>query len=145
MSNKTLKNEQPWAAKNLTIMDSSADIFCGYHILNFLIYCFVTKAWFPLGSINSSPVHRLISSPKIFQWEHYKFIAWNSSPKIKGDDPAMKNQKVLILIAGSSIFICDLIKVSIIKEIPPILKIDLKFLFKIQMELFIRNTYHVVF
>ena len=63
------------------------------------------------------------------------------SPKMKGDEPAMKYQKVLIFIAGSSLFICDLmIKVSNIKEIPPILTIDLKFLFKIQMELFIRKT-----
>ena len=60
---------------------------------------------------------------------------------MKGDEPAMKYQKVLIFIAGSSLFICDLmIKVSNIKEIPPILTIDLKFLFKIQMELFIRKT-----
>ena len=60
---------------------------------------------------------------------------------MKGDEPAMKYQKNLIFIARSSLFICDLtIKVSNIKEIPPILTIDLKFLFKIQMELFTRKT-----
>ena len=60
---------------------------------------------------------------------------------MKGDEPAMKYQKVLIFIAGLSLFICDLMtKVSNIKEIPPILTIDLKFLFKIQMELFTRKT-----
>ena len=60
---------------------------------------------------------------------------------MKDDGHATKYQKVLIFIAGSSLFICDLmIKVSNIKEIPPILTIDLKFLFKIQMELFIRKT-----
>ena len=60
---------------------------------------------------------------------------------MKGGKPTMKYQKVLIFIAGSSLFICDfMIKVSNIKEIPPILTIDLKFLFKIQMELFIRKT-----
>ena len=60
---------------------------------------------------------------------------------MKGDEPAMKYQKVLIFIAGLSLFICDLMtKVSSIKEMPPILTIDLKFLFKIQMELFIRKT-----
>ena len=53
---------------------------------------------------------------------------------MKDDEPAMKYKKVLI-------FNCDImIKVSNIKEIPPILTIDLKFLFKIQMELFIRKT-----
>ena len=57
------------------------------------------------------------------------------------DEPAMKYQKVLIFIASLSLFTCDLmIKVSNIKEIPPIQTIDLKFLFKIQMELFIRKT-----
>ena len=51
---------------------------------------------------------------------------------MKGDELAMKYQKVLIFIAGSSLFICDLmIKVSTVKEIPPILTIDLEFLFKI--------------
>ena len=60
---------------------------------------------------------------------------------MKGDESAMKYQKVLIFIAGLTLFICDLmVKVLNIKEIPPILKIDLKFLFKIQMELFIRKT-----
>ena len=50
---------------------------------------------------------------------------------MKGDEPAMKYQKVLIFIAGLSLFICDLMtKVSNIKEIPPILTIDLKFLLK---------------
>ena len=59
---------------------------------------------------------------------------------MKGDELAMKYQKVLIFIAGSS-FICDLmIKVSNIKELLPILTIDLKFRFKIRMELFIRKT-----
>ena len=53
----------------------------------------------------------------------------------------MKYQKNLVFIAGSLLIICDLmIKVSNIKEIPPILTIDLKFLFEIQMELFIRKT-----
>ena len=53
---------------------------------------------------------------------------------MKDDEPAMKYKKDLI-------FNCDImIKVSNIKEIPPILTIDLKFLFKIQMELFIRKT-----
>ena len=52
--------------------------------------------------------------------------------KMKGDEPAMKYQKVLIFIAGSSLFICDLmIKVSNIKEIPSILTIDSKFLCKV--------------
>ena len=60
---------------------------------------------------------------------------------MNGDEPAMKYQKVLIFIVGSSLFICDfLTKVWNIKEIPPILALDLKFLFKIQMELFIRKT-----
>ena len=60
---------------------------------------------------------------------------------MEGNEPAMKYQKVLIFIAGSSFFICDLvIKVSNIKEIPPILTIDLKLLLKIQIELFIRKT-----
>ena len=59
---------------------------------------------------------------------------------MKGDELVMKYKNVLIFIAGSS-FICDLmIKVSNIKEILPILTIDLKFLFKIRMELFIRKT-----
>ena len=59
---------------------------------------------------------------------------------MKGDELAMKYQKVLIFMAGSS-FICDLmIKVSNIKELLPILTIDLKFRFKIRMELFIRKT-----
>ena len=53
---------------------------------------------------------------------------------MKDDEPVMKYKKDLI-------FNCDImIKVSNIKEIPPILTIDLKFLFKIQMELFIRKT-----
>ena len=65
---------------------------------------------------------------------------------MKGDEPAMKYQKVLIFFAGSSLFICDLmIKVSNIKEIPPILTIDLKYLFKIQMELLLEKLHHVVF
>ena len=60
---------------------------------------------------------------------------------MKGDETPMKHQKVQIFIAGSLLFICDLmIKVWNIKEIPPILTIDFKFLFKIQMELFIRKT-----
>ena len=51
---------------------------------------------------------------------------------MKGDEPAIKYQKVLISIAGSSLFICDfMIKVLNVKEIPPILTIDLKFFFKI--------------
>ena len=51
---------------------------------------------------------------------------------MKDDELAMKYQKILIFIAGLSLFICDLmIKVSNIKEIPPISTIDLKFLFKI--------------
>ena len=50
---------------------------------------------------------------------------------MKVDEPAMKYQQVLIFIAGSSPFTCDLvIKVWNIKEISPILTIDLKFLFK---------------
>ena len=60
---------------------------------------------------------------------------------MKGDEPAMKYQKVLIFIAGLTLFICDLmIKVSNIKEIPSILTIDFKFFKKIQIELFIRKT-----
>ena len=60
---------------------------------------------------------------------------------MKGDEPTMKYQKALIFIAGSSLFMCDLIiKISNIKEIPPILAIDLKFLKKIQMDSFIRKT-----
>ena len=60
---------------------------------------------------------------------------------MKDDEPAMKYQKILAFIAGSSLTICDLmIKVSNIKEIPPTLTIDLKILFEIQMELFIRKT-----
>ena len=60
---------------------------------------------------------------------------------MEGNEPAMKYQKVFISIAGSLFFICDLvIKVSNIKEIPPILTTDLKFLLKIQIELFIRKT-----
>ena len=56
---------------------------------------------------------------------------------MKVDEPAMKYQKVLIFIAGSLLIICNfMVKVSNIKEILPILTIDLKFLFKIQMELF---------
>ena len=46
---------------------------------------------------------------------------------MKGDEPAMKYQKVLIFVAGLSLFICDLmIKVSNIKEMSSILTIDLK-------------------
>ena len=53
----------------------------------------------------------------------------------------MKYQKVLIFVAGSLLFICDImITVSNIKKLPPILTSDLKFLFKIQIELFIRKT-----
>ena len=52
---------------------------------------------------------------------------------MKVDEPAMKYQKVLIFIAGSLLIICNFTNV---KEILPILTIDLKFLFKIQMELF---------
>ena len=49
--------------------------------------------------------------------------------------------EILNLYTNSSLFICDvMIKVSNIKEILPILAIDLKFLFKIQIELFIRKT-----
>ena len=60
---------------------------------------------------------------------------------MKDDEPAMKYQKILVFIASSSLIICDLmIKVSNIKEIPPTLTIDLKILFEIQMELFIRKT-----
>ena len=60
---------------------------------------------------------------------------------MKDDEPAMKYQKILVFIAGSSLIICDLmIKVSNIKEIPPTLTIDLKILFEIQTELFIRKT-----
>ena len=48
--------------------------------------------------------------------------------------------EILNLYTNSSLFICDvMIKVSNIKEILPILAIDLKFLFKIQIELFIRK------
>ena len=98
----------------------------------------ICSTWFPLRSINSSLFYRLVSLP--FYWEHQKLLALNSSPKMKGDELAMKYQKVLIFIAGSS-FICDLmIKVSNIKELLPILTIDLKFRFKIRMELFIRKT-----
>ena len=79
----------------------------------------ICSTWFPLRSINSSLVHRLVSLP--FYCEHQKLFALNSSPKIKGDELAMKYQKVLLFIAGSS-FICDLmITVSNIKEILPIL------------------------
>ena len=59
---------------------------------------------------------------------------------MKGDEPVMKYRKVVIVIAVSSLFVCNMIKVLNIKEIPPILTIDLKFLFKIQMELFTRKT-----
>ena len=60
---------------------------------------------------------------------------------MRDDEPAMKYQKILIFIAGLTLFICDLmIKVLNIKEIASILTIDLKFIFKIQMELFIRKT-----
>ena len=60
---------------------------------------------------------------------------------MKDDEQAMKHQKFLVFVAGSSLIICDLmIKVSNIKEIPPILTIDLKFLFEIHMELFIKKT-----
>ena len=60
---------------------------------------------------------------------------------MKGDEPAMKYQKALIFIAGSSLFMCDLIiKISNIKEIPPMLAIDLKFFKKIQMDSFIRKS-----
>ena len=59
---------------------------------------------------------------------------------MKGDEPAMKYRKVVIDIAVSSLFVCDMIKVLNIKEIPPILTIDLKFLFKIKMELFTMKT-----
>ena len=67
-----------------------------------------SKACFSLGSINLSLIHRLILSPKIFLREHQKFIALNSSPKMKGDEPAIKYQKDLIFIASLSYFICDL-------------------------------------
>ena len=67
-----------------------------------------SKACFPLGSINLLLVHRLILSPKIFLWEHRKFIALNSSPKMKGDEPAIKYKKDLIFITSLSHFICDL-------------------------------------
>ena len=60
---------------------------------------------------------------------------------MKDDKLAMKYQNFLIFIASLSLLLRDLmIKVSNIKEIPPILTIDLKFLFKISMELFIRKT-----
>ena len=60
---------------------------------------------------------------------------------MEGNESAMKYQKVFIFIASLSFFICDLvIKVSNIKEIQPILTIDLKLLLKIQIELFIRKT-----
>ena len=67
-----------------------------------------SKACFPLASINLSLAHRLILSSKIFLWEHQKFIALNSSPKMKDDEPAIKYQKDLIFIASLSHFICDL-------------------------------------
>ena len=60
---------------------------------------------------------------------------------MKDDEPAMKYQKVLIFITGSLLFICVLmIKVSNIKKIPSILTIGLKFLVKIQMELYLRKA-----
>ena len=53
----------------------------------------ILNAWFRLGPINSSPVYCLIFSPKIFWWEHQKFVALNSSPKMKGDALTMKYQR----------------------------------------------------
>ena len=65
---------------------------------------------------------------------------------MKGDEPAMKYQKVLIFFAGSSLFICDLmIKVSNIKEIPPILTIDLKFFLKFKWNYLLEKLHHTVF
>ena len=62
----------------------------------------------------------------------HEFVALNSSPLMKADEPAIRYQKVLIFITGLSLFICDLIiKVSNIKGIPSLLTIDLKILFKI--------------
>ena len=88
------------------------------------------NGWFPLGSINLLPVHCLTLLPKIFLWEH-KFVALNLSPKMKGNELAMKCQKALKFVPSSWLFISDLmIKVSDIKEILLILTIDLKFLFK---------------
>ena len=66
-----------------------------------------SKACFSVGSINLSLVHRLILSPKIYLWEHQKFIALNSSSKMKGDELAIKYKKDLIFIASLSHFICD--------------------------------------
>ena len=65
---------------------------------------------------------------------------------MKDDELAMKYQKVLIFVASSSLFICDLmIKVSNIKEIPPILTMDLKFLLKFKWNYLLEKLHHVVF
>ena len=66
----------------------------------------------------------LVGTPKVCR---FKFVTQNESQST-GDEISESFDIFRRFVA----FICDLmIKVSNIKEIPPILKIDIKFLFKI--------------